>query len=81
MGNCSIYRAPNEDIRVIERLAIQTNSLGNSTKHSIIAGDLDLPYVEWNGNTLNKGPENNVGYWIRRNLLSTSGRKTSPRVE
>jgi len=34
-----IYRAPNEDIRVIERLAARTGFLGNSTKRSIIGGD------------------------------------------
>jgi len=45
-----VYRAPNEDMRVIERLAAQTGSTGNSTKLSIIGGDLNLPYVGWNGN-------------------------------
>jgi len=34
-----IYRAPNEDIRVIERLAARTGFLGNSMKRSIIEGD------------------------------------------
>jgi hypothetical protein len=38
-----IYRAPNEDMRVTERLAAQTDYLGNSAKHSITGGD-------WNGN-------------------------------
>ncbi|PNF40765.1 hypothetical protein B7P43_G17379 [Cryptotermes secundus] len=47
-----IYRAPNEDMRVIERLAVRADSLGNFTKRSItsIAGDLNLPYADWNGN-------------------------------
>jgi hypothetical protein len=45
-----IYRAPNEDMRGIERLATRTNSLGNSRKRSIIACDLNLPCVDWNGN-------------------------------
>ena len=45
-----IYRAPNEDMRVIERLAARTGSTGNCTKPSIIGGDLNLPYVEWKGN-------------------------------
>ena len=45
-----IYRAPNEDVRVIERLAVRIGSTGNSTKPSIIGGDLTLPYVDWNGN-------------------------------
>jgi hypothetical protein len=42
----AIYRAPNEDMQAIERLATRTDSLGNFTKHSIIAGDLNLPCVE-----------------------------------
>jgi len=44
-----IYRASNEDIRVIERLAARTGFLGNSMKRSIIGGDLNLPQVDWNG--------------------------------
>ena len=44
-----IYRAPNEDTRVIEKLAARTGFLGNSTKHSIMGGDLNLPQVDWNG--------------------------------
>ena len=44
-----IYRAPNEDTRVIEKLAARTGFLGNSTKHSIISGDLNLSQVDWNG--------------------------------
>jgi hypothetical protein len=45
-----IYRAPNEDMRVLERLAARTGSAGNCTKRSIIGGDLNLPYVDWEGN-------------------------------
>ena len=44
-----IYRAPNEDIRVIERVAARTGFLGNSMKRSIIGGDLNLPQVDWKG--------------------------------
>ena len=33
-----IYRAPNEHMRVIERLAVPTGFTGNSTKRSIIGG-------------------------------------------
>jgi hypothetical protein len=44
-----IYRAPNEGMRVIERLAIRTDSLGKSKKRSIIGGDLNLPYADWKG--------------------------------
>jgi len=45
-----VYRAPNENMRVIERLAARTGFTGNSTKRSIIGGDLNLPYADWNGN-------------------------------
>jgi len=45
-----VYRSPNEDMRVIERLAVRTGFSGYSTKRSIIGGYLNLPYAEWNGN-------------------------------
>jgi len=45
-----VYRVPNEDMRVIERLAGRTGFTGNSTKRSITGGDLNLPYLDWNGN-------------------------------
>jgi hypothetical protein len=45
-----VYRAPNEEMRAIERTAARTGFAGNSTKHSIIGGDLNLPYADWNGN-------------------------------
>jgi hypothetical protein len=45
-----IYRAPNGDMRAIEKLATRTGCLGKSMKRSIITGDLNLPYVDWNGN-------------------------------
>ena len=45
-----IYRAPNDDMRVMERLAARTGYTGNSTKLSIIRGDLNLIYVDRNGN-------------------------------
>ena len=35
-----IYRAPNEDLRAVERLAARTGYTGNCTKRSIIGGDL-----------------------------------------
>ena len=44
-----IYKAPNEDIRVTERLAARTGFLGNSMKRSIIRGDLHSPNVGWKG--------------------------------
>jgi len=37
-------------MRVIERLEDPTEFTGNSTKRSIIGGDLNLPYADWNGN-------------------------------
>src|SRR5215475_8995320 len=37
-------------MRVIERLAARTGFSGNFTKLSIIGGDLNLPYADWNGN-------------------------------
>ena len=45
-----MYRAPNEDMRAVERLVARTGYTGNSTKRSIIGGDLNLPYADWNGN-------------------------------
>ena len=42
-----IYRTPNENIRVIERVAARTCFLGNSMKMSIIGSDLNLPQVDW----------------------------------
>jgi hypothetical protein len=47
-----IYRAPNVDMRVIERLATRTDYLGNSTKRSIIGEDLNLSSADWNGNAV-----------------------------
>jgi hypothetical protein len=43
LGNVGIYRAPNEDMWVLERLAAQTGYAGNSTMHSFIGGDLNYP--------------------------------------
>jgi hypothetical protein len=40
----AVYRAPNEDARVIEKLAAGT---GFSMKRSIIGGDLNVPQVDW----------------------------------
>jgi len=50
-----VYRAPNEDMRVIERLAARTGFTGSSTRRSIIGGDLNLPYADWNGNAGGNG--------------------------
>jgi len=43
-------RARNEYMRFIERLAARTGFRGNFTKCSIIGGDLNLPYADWNEN-------------------------------
>jgi hypothetical protein len=42
-----IYRAPNEVMLAIERLAARSLLIQNLTKGSIIGGDLYLPQVEW----------------------------------
>jgi len=44
-----IYRAPNEDMLAIERLAVRTLPTRNLTKQSIIGGDLNLPQADWKG--------------------------------
>ena len=48
-GIVGIYRDPNDDIRVIERLVARTGFLGNCMKRSIIGGDLNLPQVDLKG--------------------------------
>jgi hypothetical protein len=47
--NVGIYRAPNEDTWLLEKLADRTGYMGRTTKCSIITGDLNLPYADWNG--------------------------------
>ena len=42
-----IYRAPNKDVRLLEKLADQTGYIGRTMKHSIIEGDLTLCGLEW----------------------------------
>ena len=44
-----IFRAPNTDMRVLEKLVDRTGYSGRTTKRSIIGGDLNLPYADWNG--------------------------------
>jgi len=44
-----IYRAPNEDMLAIERLAAHTLPTRNLTKQNIIGGDLNLPQADWKG--------------------------------
>ena len=45
-----IYRAPNEGMLAIERLTARSLPTRNSTKRSIIGGDLNLLQAEWKGN-------------------------------
>ena len=45
-----IYRAPNEGMLAIERLTARSLPTRNSTKRSIIGGDLNLPQADWKGN-------------------------------
>jgi hypothetical protein len=44
-----IYKAPNQDMLAIERLAARTLLTRNSMKRSIICGDLNSPQADWNG--------------------------------
>ena len=44
-----ICRAPNKDMWLLEKLADRTGYMGRTTKRSIIGGDLNLPYADWNG--------------------------------
>jgi hypothetical protein len=38
-----MYSAPNEDMRVLERLVARTGCTSNSAKHNIIGGNLNCP--------------------------------------
>jgi hypothetical protein len=44
-----IYRAPNEDMQLLVKLADQTGYMGRTMKCSIIGCDLNLLYADWNG--------------------------------
>jgi hypothetical protein len=44
-----IYRAPNEDMRLFEKLADRNGYMGRTTKLSITGSDLNLSYADWNG--------------------------------
>jgi len=44
-----IYRALNEDMRLLENLADHTAYMGRTMKRSIIGGYLNLLYADWNG--------------------------------
>ena len=73
------YRAPNEDVRIIERLAARTGFLGISIKRSIIGGDLNLPQVNWKGIANSSSAAQTfiqVGVGLR---VHTGSGKTDPR--
>jgi hypothetical protein len=44
-----IYEDPNEDMWMFEKLADWTEYMGSTMKRSIIRGDLNLRYADWNG--------------------------------
>jgi hypothetical protein len=44
----SIYSAPKEDLRLLEKLADWTGYMGITTKRTIIKGDFILLYANWN---------------------------------
>ena len=50
-----LYTAPNDDMRVLQRLIARTLCARNPEKCSIIAGDL-MPRVDWNGNAEGNNP-------------------------
>jgi len=51
-----LYRAPNDDMRVLERLVDRTFCARNPEKSRIIGGDLNLPRVDWNWNAEGNNP-------------------------
>jgi hypothetical protein len=63
-----VYRAPNEDMRAIEKLAKRTSYMVNSAKRSIIGDDLNLPYVDWNGHVeVSRGPQASLNKLVWEN--------------
>jgi len=63
-----VYRAPNEDMPVIERVAARTGFPGNSTKRSVTGGDLNLPYSDCNGNASgNRGSQALINSFVWEN--------------
>jgi len=44
-----IYRSPNKDMQLLEKLARWTGYMGRTMQCNIIGGDLNLPYGDWNG--------------------------------
>ena len=64
-----VYRDPNEDIRVLERLVFRTGGTSNTAKRSIIGGDLNLPQVDWDG----RGDGNNLTQALINSLVWVNG--------
>jgi hypothetical protein len=44
-----IYRAQNEDIWFLEKLADRIGYMGGTTKLSFIGSGINIPYADWNG--------------------------------
>jgi hypothetical protein len=45
-----IYRVPNDDMQLLEKLTDRTGYTGRTTKFSFFRGVLKLPYADCNGN-------------------------------
>jgi hypothetical protein len=45
-----IYRTPDDDMRIMKKLAARTGYTGNSTKRNIIGDEVNITFVDWNGN-------------------------------
>jgi hypothetical protein len=55
-------------MRVVERPAAQTGNTGSSTKCSIIGGDLNLSYADWNGNVGGNSGTNTQIVWFGKTV-------------
>ena len=51
LENCRDLQSSKRGHASYRKIAARTGYTGNSTKCSIIGGDLNLPYADWNGNT------------------------------
>ena len=66
-----IYRAPNEDMSDVERLADRNGYTGISTKRSIFGGNFNLPYADWNVNVgENSGTQAIINSLVWENVYS-----------
>ena len=64
-----VFRAPNDDTQVLERLIYRTGNTRNPDRHSITVGDLNLPCVDWNGKT----EDNNLTQTLVNRLVWDNG--------